>query len=473
MRWSPEAFGVAVLTLLAAAFYSIFALQQYWHLHTSTYDSVIFDQAVRAYAHFHVPVVPVKGVHNELGAHFVILGDHFSPIIALLAPLYWVYPHVPTLQVAQSVLFASSIPFVWVFTRRLFGRAAAYLVALAYALAWGFASALATDFHEIAFAVPLIALALERVQARHAGQAAIAAGALCLVKEDFGLFVVAFGAYLAVLGWRRLGLGLAVFGIGAYELTTRLLIPAIGGHGFAYWSYGALGPDLPSAIWHLVRHPASSWRAFTGPGVKSHTLLWLFAPWGFGCLLSPIALLTVPVLAERMFSTNYHYWSTSYHYSASLMPVIAMGSVDGLARVVRRLPALGGARSLVGTAAAGAALVVAVWAVPKFGFHALFTKQEWSTTAEESAAYRAMAHIPSGVTIEADSRIGPHITGRVHVLLLDQKPRGAPWVLVDTGTRYFPFDNLQQARARYQWLLRHHYHLVYSTAGFRLLHRGP
>lgn len=460
--------------MATAALYGVFSLQQYRHLQTSTYDSVIFDQAVRAYSHFSLPVVPVKGVHNELGRHFVLLGDHFSPILALLAPLYWFWADVPAMLLAQAALFASSVPLVWRAVRRLLGTAPAYLIGVAYAGSWGFASALATDFHEIAFAVPLVALAVERALARRPGQAAAAAAALLLVKEDFGPFVTVFGIYLAVLGWRRLGAGLGVLGIAAYEVTTRVLIPYFGGHGFAYWSYGAVGPDLPSALQHIVAHPLDTLRIATHPPTKQRTLLWLFAPWGFLSLLSPIVLLAVPILAERMLSTNWHYWSTAFHYSATLMPILAIAAADGLARLLRVLPVVSvrpRARRWAAVAAGAAAVVVAVAAVPHFAFRLLLTRAEWSSTPTMRAAARITARVPSGVTIEADSRLGPHLTRRTHVLLLDAKPRGAPWVVLDIGSRYFPFDNVAQARERFGQLTARGYRVVSSAGGFRLLHR--
>ncbi len=463
---------VGLLAGLTATLYATFSLQQHRHLRTSSYDSVIFDQAVRAYAHFHLPVVPVKGIHNDLGGSFVLLGDHFSPILALLAPLYWVWDDVPAMLTAQAVLFASSVPVVWIFVRRLHGPGTAYLVSAAYALSWGFASALATDFHEVAFAVPLVALALERAQARRPASAALAALALLAVKEDFGPFVAVFGVYLAVLGWRRLGAGLVAGGLAGFYLTTRVLIPHFGGHSYAYWSYTALGPDLPAALWHVVRHPWDSLTLATHPEVKQRTLRWLFLPWGLLPLVSPIALLTVPLLAERMFSTNWHYWSTAFHYSAVLIPILAMGAADGLHRMLRLLPPGRDRQRRWATVGAGAAaLAVALASVPQFAYGGMLQRAYWSTTPIMRDASRITAQVPDGVTIEADSRLGPHLTRRTHVLLLDQKPRGAPWVVIDIANQYFPFDDLAQARQRYAMLTATGYRVVATAGGFRLLHR--
>ena len=99
----------------------MFALAQFYTFQTSSYDLVIFDQAVRSYAHFLPGISIIKGLHNGFGPHFSVLGDHWSPILAALAPLYWIYNGPQTLLVAQAVLFALAIPPLWVFTRRAFG----------------------------------------------------------------------------------------------------------------------------------------------------------------------------------------------------------------------------------------------------------------------------------------------------------------------------------------------------------------
>src|ERR1700728_372943 len=203
-RRSRHWLGVGALTVLAAAGYTVFALLLYHTFVTSSYDLVIFDQAVRSYAHFQPGISIIKGVHNGFGPHFSILGDHWSPILAALAPLYWIYNGPQTLLVAQAVLFALAIPPLWVFTRRAFSgggwkaTTAAYLVSAAYGLSWPIAAAVAFDFHEVAFAPVLTAIALERIQAGRLRTALIALAALLLVKEDMGFLIAGIGIYLAV-----------------------------------------------------------------------------------------------------------------------------------------------------------------------------------------------------------------------------------------------------------------------------------
>src|SRR5262249_59685693 len=62
--------GVWVLVALTAAAYSVFALERYYAFRDGSYDLVIFDQAVRSYAHFQPGISIIKGVHNGFGPQF-------------------------------------------------------------------------------------------------------------------------------------------------------------------------------------------------------------------------------------------------------------------------------------------------------------------------------------------------------------------------------------------------------------------
>ena len=61
--------AVWLLTGLTAAAYSVFALARYYTFHTGSYDLVIFDQAVRSYAHFQ-PGISITTSQVPLGTHW-------------------------------------------------------------------------------------------------------------------------------------------------------------------------------------------------------------------------------------------------------------------------------------------------------------------------------------------------------------------------------------------------------------------
>jgi len=512
----PHALAVTALTGVVAAGYSVFALGLYNTFQTTSYDLVIFDEAVRSYAHFQPGISVIKGVHNGFGPNFSILGDHWSPILAALAPLYWIYSSPVTLLVAQAVLFALAIPPLWLFTRRAFGGGgkavtAAYLVSVAYALCWPIASALDFDFHEVAFAPVLTAVALERLSAGRLRTAVIALAALLLVKEDMGLFVAGIGIYLAVSRPRvvrrqlTVGLCLIAAGIADTVFTTYVLIPAFGGRASYYWAYTALGSSAPQAAWHLITHPASL-KLLVTPEVKLQTMLWLFGAFCFLSLRSPMALAAIPLLLERMLANLFpNWWVTGYQYNAYLVIILLFAAVDGAARLDRQLlrrqhraaaargeaaggesggpaagpPASGGRWSpapwSVGLGCAAAMCAVAVVLVPHFAFGAALKPSFFHRSKQEQAAAAAVAAVPSGVTVAAVNNLGPQLSGRDTVLLWDgdgyTPPLAAPWVVANTRRLQFTFFSVSEQRQRIAFLEAHGYRVVFRRDGYLVLHR--
>jgi uncharacterized membrane protein len=504
LRWlrrlrprSPHVYGVGVLTLLVAAVYGVFSRTLYYTFHEGTYDLVIFDQAIRSYAHFHLGYAPVKGLHNFGIYDFSVLGDHFSPIDALLAPLYWIVSSPLNLLIAQAVLFALAVPPIWLFTRRAFGggwkgTTAAYFVAVAYGISWPLASAAAFDFHEVAFTPLLTAIALERLQKGRLKTALVCMAGLLLVKEDMGLYVAGMGLGLAItrqLGIPRQRLAGIVIAVGSLVYTflaVYVFIPAMGGTGSYYWAYDQLGPNIPSAAQRVLTDPAAAAQIIGTPPVKLSTLLALFAPFLFLSLLSPIVLAAIPLLLERMLGDKFpDWWSTAYHYNAYLIVPIALAAVDGALRLdrwiglaVRRLKKGSGpgADLLGGRVALGATAVfaaVAVALVPAYPLRQMFTSNFWHRSKLATIEAEAAVRVPSGTVVEAVNSIGPELSGRDTVLLWDgngKTPRYEPWVVADVWRHQFTFGNLQAQQQRLADLRKHGYVTVFSEGGIIVLH---
>ncbi|MFJ3900801.1 DUF2079 domain-containing protein [Streptomyces sp. NPDC090025] len=387
--------------------YATVAVRRHVLMRTTGYDLGIFEQAVRGYAHLGAPVAPLRG------ENFNLLGDHFHPLLAVLAPLYRVFPSPLTLLVAQSALLAlAAVPLVrWAI--RVVGPRAAHAVAAGYGLSWGIASAAAFDFHEVALAVPLLAWSLEALGRRRWRAAVGWAAPLLLVKEDLGLTLAAVGGYIALKNrkqagegegenrrGRRLGWATLAVGLLGSALEIKVLLPALditGGYAHA-GQLAALG----HAPLDLLR-----------PDTKATTLILVFAPSALLALRSPLALIALPTLGWRMASENGFHWGTAFHYSAILMPVVFAGLLDVLDR-----PA---ARSQVRGALATVLAVTAVL-LPSFPLAQLAQRATWHTTPHLTAARELLARIPDGATVAASNRLAPQLTARCTVVLFPTFP---------------------------------------------------
>ncbi|MFG1809161.1 DUF2079 domain-containing protein [Streptomyces sp. NPDC049040] len=434
--------------LLGAVFfvaYVLLSLTRYRRMLTMSWDLGIFEQAVRGYAHLQAPTTPLKG------PGFNALGDHFSPITALIAPFYRVFPTPATLLVAQALLFALSVVPVTRCAGLLLGRGRGLAVGAAYGLSWGVQRAVDFDFHEVAFAMPLLAFSLEAVIRKRWGAAMWWALPLVLVKEDMGVTASAIGA---IVWWRtresgepgasvpaqatapggqkpaggaaadaadpdgaehgstpeggeqveaplsdaqRYGpwaIGLMGFGVAAAALALGVLIPAFHGPGY-------------DAFNHINGDGTMTGRIPFGTAVR--TLLWLLLPTsGLLALRSPLIVAALPTVGWRFLSHYPENWGTAWHYSAVLMPIIFLALVDAAARARQSpQPWLRSYASGVPAAAVGAAMALTL----SLPLASLSHTDTYKVDARTKAVEKVLDLIPDGATVEAN--VGP-ISRLVH-----------------------------------------------------------
>jgi uncharacterized membrane protein len=120
-----------VIAAFGFAAYATLSLTRWNRLSTPSWDLGIFEQVVRGWAEHGAPIVDIKG------PGFNQLGDHFSPILAVLAPFHWIWPSPVMLLMAQCVLVALSIVIVAVAAYRHLGTWQGVCLGFAYAVSWG------------------------------------------------------------------------------------------------------------------------------------------------------------------------------------------------------------------------------------------------------------------------------------------------------------------------------------------------
>jgi uncharacterized membrane protein len=348
-----------------------------------SWDLGIFTEAERSYANLHAPVVDIKG------PGFDLLGDHFHPILILLAPFFRVFPTPLTLLVAQALLTAASVIPVYQAAHQLLGRNQARLIALAYGFSWGLAAMNGYDFHEVCFAVPLLASSLSALVRLRYRAAVLWAAPLVFVKEDLGLTVAAIGLAIALLYRRRqTGMSLAYWGIAWTIIAVYVVIPlANPQHTYPYWKNSG----------HVLGF-------FTdGTNTKFTTLLLVLLPTVFAALWSPLVLIALPEIVLRFDSGQSVFWGTTDHYSATLMPIVFVAAIDGVSRA-RQRGSFGYARvatQFVSRYAAIAMVAVTAFMVPHWPLSQLWHSSSYRIDAHAHAAEAALHVVPSNVTVEA------------------------------------------------------------------------
>ena len=484
--WVPWLIAFAVF-----AAYSVISVSYIVRLDPGSPDLAVFTEYVKQYAHLNAPIVDVRSPGMDL------LGDHFHPIVALIAPFFLAAPTPVTLVLAQALLVAISVIPVSRAAAAKLGRTAARIIAAAYALSWGLQQMIDFDFHELAFAVPLLACSLSALVRGRTRAAVLCALPLVFVKEDQGFTVAAIGLIMLITAWRarvrgardriadgaaspppntwgvRAGLFLVLWGLAWSVLSIEMIIPLFNPfHQYDYWTAGGiLGNSSSNSVTTLLDQIGHDYPRKLG------TLALVLVPVVFLALRSPLSLVAVPSLLLRFINTNPNYWGPYYHYSAPLMPIVFVAAIDGLSRIQAARGTVPSSRR--GAAAAvvrySPALMLAIalglcfWAPVKH----LFQSQTYTISQHARAEDAAMAKVPDGATVEATEGMEAPLAARADVFYARDPRNPAPQYIVIDPKDYYVQPPIGGNVG--QWVKRDHpdasYQQIFSRDGVYIFRR--
>jgi hypothetical protein len=157
------------------------------------------------------------------------LRDHFSPALAVLAPLMWVAPDARPLLVVQIAVLAATILPAYAILHDRHPRLAPGLVA-AYCLNFLVHRTALVEFHEIMLAALPLSVSAWALFRRRRWLVVASGVAALLVREDMGVYVAVLGLYAALVqpGSRWFGLTLVLLGAGWTALMPTVVLPALG-----------------------------------------------------------------------------------------------------------------------------------------------------------------------------------------------------------------------------------------------------
>lgn len=258
-------------------------LNRFWQFEAYYFDHGIYDQSIWKVAHGKIPTIS----HHFTKGLLVQLGDHFTPAIYLLSPIYWFTDNYETILITHNLLLTVAMTVLYFIGKKLI-KNQFIVIAIIFAFSWfiGLQNAVIANFHtEIPSLLP-ISLMFFYLLNKKWKRFYLFLFLTLLFKESLSALTFAIGVYLFFQKEKRKGMFIMFFSIFYYFFITSFVMKAISGYTYFY----------QSSISDF--NPIMLFNSFFYPKIKLFTLLISFANFSFLPLLNPAFL---PVILQDYF----------------------------------------------------------------------------------------------------------------------------------------------------------------------------
>ncbi len=448
-RSLAEHWPVLAAMALHAGYFTWLTVERDRALWSATIDLGIFKEALWHTLHGRVMYSPAVG--------YSFFGEHFSPVLFLLVPLYALWPTSACLLTVQTLAVSASAWPLYRLAREL-GLPRALATALAAAMIFSppMQTALLYDFHMDLLAVPCLAWLVFALHRRAWLQSYVALALLVSVKED--MFIPASAAILARVftGTRDdakraipAGLVATAYCFVAMFVFIRAFGPPA---GVPVYMGGTNAPQGGYKFLRNFRHLAG-WggpvRMLLGQPVRFAlyaltdarltTLLGFVMPLAFVPFASGRRVILLAPLGIILLSDNPEIVSLRYHYSAIQHPGVFFAAAFGAAALVSH------ARRPSHAAQALAALVVA-GALVQLGMHPAsvwartHSVDHHAYTPHAAAVDRLVARVPADAKVSVTTFVGPRLSNRPWSNVFPHGVETADMALVDLQRPAWPLE---------------------------------
>jgi len=428
-------FAIGVLLIYVAGF-SWMTIRQHESFQTNALDLAKFDQAIWNTAQgrpYKISLIQQS-----------IVQSHFSPILAIYAPLYWLWPDIRLLLILQSVCLAAAGFLIY----RFFRDSAPWLglsVFLAYLMHPTLHHVNLSEFRRVTTAVLGTSAALYCLFKRRYGAMVLGLTVALLSKENAAFLVVGTGLYLIfVHAEPSTGLPVLLVGAAWLVLVPFVVLPALGtpqflphntGYSLAgkYFSY--LGRSPVEMLRTLLRSPSAPLAYILRPK-RLKAVLRFSWPTGFLFLLAPeVALFGLPFLGYLLASNSDAMGQLAAWYPALLLPLIYWAAAVGVSRLHDHWRA-------------AALIVLLVAATAGYVTLSEIRPERWPAmtrfrvTEHHRQVELALREVPEEAVVVAQDPLVPHLSHREHIYLFPWFPANPPpeYIILDREMRTYPVE---------------------------------
>lgn len=392
--------------------YTGLALLRHFSFGTFAHDLGIYTQGAWQFSQFQEPYSSIK--------RYNLLGDHFVPVLALLAPFYWLRNGAETLMVAQVLIILSgALPAWWLARLHLKQNWLQIYPPLFYALFFGHQSALDYDAHPDTFAAAFFMWAIWAFERRKTGLYLFFLLLIVLCKETTPAYIAFFALYVLATSrqqW-KLHLGLLVGGFVLFFLMLNAVVPFFAARPYFYTDYGELGKSMGDVVKNSLTNPGLLFKTLFGYPLKLETWLAFIVACGGAILVRPAFLiLLLPNIIERFLNPLPTRWSVYLHYNSILAPFFTYAVIYALAKYEALMPRFK-IKPLVANLLLGSGLLVVL--VLNSFLYSNYIENGFTDLAsiakDRSAVWEAIGQVPPTAIVITNDRIVPHLAHRQHV----------------------------------------------------------
>lgn len=372
---------------------------------------------------------PLETTDGATGEQINRLGVHADPFLALLAPLWAVWPSPLALVLAQiAVVSTGALPVFWLGRRHLGSERTAGVLALGYlSYPWVVTSA-GSAIHPVTFAIPLLLFGVWFLETDQLLPFWLCAVVVMSTGELMGVPIAGLGLwYMLARSGRATGAAITAVGALWTFVAVYVVVPAARGDPSRYYGfYDEIGGSPQGVVGTLLTDPGAVLGALAEVPDLAY-VLWLSVPLCGLFLLSPgLAAIALPQLLANGLSDFPSMTDPRYHSVAAVIPFLIAATVFGVARLPASRRTLAAACVLVSSTLV--ALVVGPW--PRLVGVAPLGGRAPLQARHVEALREAVALVPPGARISASNVVGAHLSARESIYTIPVLG-DATWALLD------------------------------------------
>ena len=330
-----------------AIIYSLISLVNHYYLRTNALDLGMFNHAIYNFSRFEANTFTLSVHGNELN----YFGDHFSPITALLSPLYYLFGSYTLLIVQIGAILLGGVGIYRIADYKLENKGLSLLILIHFFSVWAITSALSFDFHTNVTGAMLVPWLVYFWMQNKFTNTFLTIILIWICKENMALWTTFIGLGFWIGGkvlnpnknWKFDAI-LFLSSFLYFILVMKIIMPAFQGNSeiTQLAKYGYMGNSIGEIIAYLFKHPSyiitclydGTWGSEDFTAIKLETHLMIFVSGGILLLFKPqLLVMLLPIYYQKFLAADNMVWSMGIHYNIEFVPIISIALILFLNRL--------------------------------------------------------------------------------------------------------------------------------------------